>query len=61
MGEEIEIFFDWLIFDNYDFSSLQMLLLIVYQVWEEYYCLEKCFNIQFNGNCFYVLSYYLIY
>jgi transcriptional regulatory protein LevR len=37
-----------------------MLLLIAHQVREEYYRLEKRFNIQFNGNCLYALSHYLI-
>ncbi|MFP8217088.1 sigma 54-interacting transcriptional regulator [Klebsiella quasipneumoniae] len=35
-------------------------LLIAHQVREEYYRLEKRFNIQFNGNCLYALSHYLI-
>ncbi|MCV4802721.1 Fis family transcriptional regulator, partial [Escherichia coli] len=52
--------FDRLIFDNHDSSSSQMLLLIAHQVREEYYRLEKSFNIQFNGNCLYALSHYLI-
>ncbi|YAF35933.1 sigma-54-dependent transcriptional regulator [Klebsiella pneumoniae] len=60
MGEEIETLFDRLIFDNHDSSSSQMLLLIAHQVREEYYRLEKRFNIQFNGNCLYALSHYLI-
>lgn len=60
MGEEIETLFDRLIFDNQDASSSQMLLLIAHQVREEYYRLEKRFNIQFNGNCLYALSHYLI-
>ncbi|ABR80147.1 TPA: PRD domain-containing protein [Klebsiella pneumoniae MGH 78578] len=60
MGEEIETLFDRLIFDNHDSSSPQMLLLIAHQVREEYYRLEKRFNIQFNGNCLYALSHYLI-
>ncbi|MDQ6192203.1 hypothetical protein M3O75_29490 [Klebsiella pneumoniae] len=59
-GEEIETLFDRLIFDNHDSSSSQMLLLIAHQVREEYYRLEKRFNIQFNGNCLYALSHYLI-
>lgn len=37
-----------------------MLLLIAHQVREEYYRPEKRFNIQFNGNCLYALSHYLI-
>lgn len=37
-----------------------MLLLIAHQVREEYYRTEKRFNIQFNGNCLYALSHYLI-
>ncbi len=45
MGEEIETLFDRLIFDNHDSSSSQMLLLIAHQVREEYYRLEKRFNI----------------
>lgn len=61
MGDEIEIFFDCLIFIGDDNVYLQWLLLIISQVWEEFYCLEKCFNMQFNGNCIYVFSYYLIY
>lgn len=60
MGEEIETLFDRLIFDNHDSSSPQMLLLIAHQVREEYYRPEKRFNIQFNGNCLYALSHYLI-
>lgn len=60
MGEEIETLFDRLIFDNHDSSSSQMLLLIAHQVREEYYRTEKRFNIQFNGNCLYALSHYLI-
>ena len=59
-GEEIETLFDRLIFDNHDSSSSQMLLLIAHQVREEYYRPEKRFNIQFNGNCLYALSHYLI-
>ncbi|ENZ8364154.1 sigma-54-dependent transcriptional regulator, partial [Klebsiella pneumoniae] len=60
MGKVIETLFDRLIFDNYDASSSQMLLLIAHQIREEYYRLEKRFNIQFNGNCIYTLSHYLI-
>lgn len=60
MGEEIETLFDRLIFDNHDTQSSHMLLLITHQVREEFYRLEKRFNIQFNGNCIYALSHYLI-
>lgn len=60
MGEEIETLFDRLIFDNHDTHSSHMLLLIMHQVREEFYRLEKRFNIQFNGNCIYALSHYLI-
>jgi sigma-54 dependent transcriptional regulator of gfr operon len=60
MGEEIETLFDRLIFDNHDANSSHMLLLITHQVREEFYRLEKRFNIQFNGNCIYALSHYLI-
>ena len=59
MGEEIETLFDRLIFDNHDTQSSHMLL-ITHQVREEFYRLEKRFNIQFNGNCIYALSHYLI-
>lgn len=60
MGEEIETLFDRLIFDNPDAHSANMLLLATQQVREEFYRLEKRFNIQFNGNCIYALSHYLI-
>ncbi|MCC1814234.1 Fis family transcriptional regulator, partial [Salmonella enterica subsp. enterica serovar Indiana] len=38
----------------------QRLLLITSQVREEFYRLEKRFNMQLNGNCIYALSHYLI-
>ncbi|MBZ7460338.1 PRD domain-containing protein [Klebsiella michiganensis] len=60
MGEEMETLFDRLIFDNHDANSSHLLLLITHQVREEFYRLEKRFNIQFNGNCIYALSHYLI-
>ncbi|MFB2832017.1 sigma 54-interacting transcriptional regulator [Aeromonas jandaei] len=60
MCEDIETLFDRLIFDNHDTHSSHMLLLITHQVREEFYRLEKRFNIQFNGNCIYALSHYLI-
>lgn len=60
MGEEIETLFDRLIFDNHDASSSHLLLLLTHQAREEFYRLEKRFNIQFNGNCIYALSHYLI-
>lgn len=59
MGEEIETLFDRLIFDNHDANSSHLLLL-THQAREEFYRLEKRFNIQFNGNCIYALSHYLI-
>lgn len=60
MGEEMETLFDRLVFDNHDANSSHLLLLITHQVREEFYRLEKRFNIQFNGNCIYALSHYLI-
>lgn len=61
MGEEIETLFDRLIFDNHDANSSHLLLLLLtHQAREEFYRLEKRFNIQFNGNCIYALSHYLI-
>lgn len=60
MGEEIETLFDRLIFDNHDANSSHLLLLLTHQAREEFYRLEKRFNIQFNGNCIYALSHYLI-
>lgn len=60
MGEAIEGLFDRLIFDNRDATDSPMLLLTTQQVREEFYRLEKQFNIQFNGNCIYALSHYLV-
>ncbi|MFW0765367.1 sigma 54-interacting transcriptional regulator [Trabulsiella odontotermitis] len=60
MGEEIETLFDRLIFEHRDTTDSPMLLLTTQQVREEFYRLEKQFNIQFNGNCIYALSHYLV-
>ncbi len=60
IGEEIETLFDRLIFDNRHKQSSTLLLLTISQVREEFYRLEKRFNIQFNGNCLYALSHYLV-
>uniref|UniRef100_UPI00296E774F sigma-54-dependent transcriptional regulator n=1 Tax=Enterobacter sp. TaxID=42895 RepID=UPI00296E774F len=50
IGHEIENLFDRLIFDNQDKTSSQMLMLVTSQVREEFYRLEKSYNIQYNGN-----------
>ena len=60
MGGEIELLFDRLIFDNRDREASSMLLLTSSQVREEFYRLEKRFGLQFNGNCIYALSHYLL-
>lgn len=60
MAAEIETLFDRLIFDHQDSNSSPMLLLTTNQLREEFYRLEKRFNIQFNGNCIYALSHYLV-
>lgn len=60
MGDEIETLFDRLIFTGDDNVHSQRLLLITSQVREEFYRLEKRFNMQLNGNCIYALSHYLI-
>lgn len=60
MGDEIETLFDRLIFSGDDRSHSQRLLLITSQVREEFWRLEKRFNMQLNGNCIYALSHYLI-
>ncbi|QHM73861.1 sigma 54-interacting transcriptional regulator [Mixta intestinalis] len=60
MGSEIELLFDRLIFDHRDSAESSMLLLTSSQVREEFYRLEKRFNLQFNGNCVYALSHYLL-
>ncbi|EGL6579136.1 sigma-54-dependent transcriptional regulator [Salmonella enterica] len=60
MGDEIEALFDRLIFTGDDNVHSQRLLLITSQVREEFYRLEKRFNMQLNGNCIYALSHYLI-
>ncbi|KNC92140.1 sigma 54-interacting transcriptional regulator [Trabulsiella odontotermitis] len=60
MGEEIETLFDRLIFEKRDTTDSPMLLLTTQQVREAFYRLEKQFNIQFNGNCIYALSHYLV-
>ncbi|ENC1336472.1 sigma-54-dependent transcriptional regulator, partial [Salmonella enterica subsp. enterica serovar Kentucky] len=51
MGDEIETLFDRLIFTGDDNVHSQRLLLITSQVREEFYRLEKRFNMQINGNC----------
>lgn len=60
IGEEIETLFDQLIFDSRHKQSSTLLLLTASQLREEFYRLEKRFNIQFNGNCLYALSHYLV-
>ena len=60
MGSEIESLFDQLIFDNRSQQASSMLLLTSSQVREEFYRLEKRFSLQFNGNCIYALSHYLL-
>lgn len=60
IGEEIETLFDRLVFSSDDRSPSQRLLLVTSQVREEFYRLEKRFNMQLNGNCIYALSHYLI-
>lgn len=60
IGQEIENLFDRLIFDNQDQASSQMLLLVTSQVREEFYRLEKSYNVQFNGNCIYAIGHYLV-
>ncbi|MEQ4530236.1 MAG: sigma 54-interacting transcriptional regulator [Mixta sp.] len=60
MGNEIENLFDQLIFDRRNQQDSAMLLLTSSQVREEFYRLEKRFSLQFNGNCIYALSHYLL-
>mgnify|MGYP003772636623 CR=1 FL=1 len=60
MGNEIESLFDQLIFDRRNQQDSAMLLLTSSQVREEFYRLEKRFSLQFNGNCIYALSHYLL-
>lgn len=60
MGNEIESLFDQLIFANRNPQASSLLLLTSSQVREEFYRLEKRFNLQFNGNCIYALSHYLL-
>ncbi|WP_352411083.1 sigma 54-interacting transcriptional regulator [Mixta sp. BE291] len=60
MGNEIESLFDQLIFAHRNQQESSMLLLASSQVREEFYRLEKRFNLQFNGNCIYALSHYLL-
>ncbi|MDU4093238.1 MAG: sigma 54-interacting transcriptional regulator [Pantoea sp.] len=60
MGNEIESLFDQLIFAQRNQQESSMLLLASSQVREEFYRLEKRFNLQFNGNCIYALSHYLL-
>ncbi len=60
IGHEIENLFDRLIFDNQDKTSSQMLMLVTSQVREEFYRLEKSYNIQFNGNGIYAIGHYLM-
>ncbi len=62
MGSEIETLFDRLIFDSRSKTSAHshMLLMMTNQVREEFSRLETRFNIQFNGNCIYALSHYLL-
>lgn len=60
IGNEIENLFDRLIFDNQGRASSQMLLLVTSQIREEFYRLEKSYNIQFNGNCIYAIGHYLV-
>ena len=60
MGDEIERLFDQLIFAHRHPQASSMLLLTNSQIREEFYRLEKRFNLQFNGNCIYALSHYLL-
>ncbi len=60
MGNEIDNLFDQLIFAHRNPQASPMLLLTSNQVREEFYRLEKRFNLQFNGNCIYALSHYLL-
>jgi sigma-54 dependent transcriptional regulator of gfr operon len=60
MGNEIESLFDQLIFDRRNQQDSAMLLLTSSQVREAFYRLEKRFSLQFNGNCIYALSHYLL-
>ncbi|HFZ8994909.1 TPA: sigma 54-interacting transcriptional regulator [Citrobacter freundii] len=60
IGDEIETLFDRLVFNDDEHTHSQRLLLITSQVREEFYRLEKRFNMQVNGNCIYALSHYLV-
>ena len=59
IGHEIENLFDRLVFDNRDRDHSQLLLLTTTQVRDEFYRLEKRYQLQFNGDGIYALAHYL--
>lgn len=61
MHAEINNLFDRLIFDAKNIQNQQIITFIINNVKNELQYLEETFNIQFNGNYAYAISYYLFY